>query len=114
MGRLHEDRENLSFRSQVSSVFKHPEKEDLYIAVADRWLMNLPEDLPDNMFEIANSKDDDRYETLSDARYDEAKRLNSPKLRDMSIARYVWLPILFEDGKPVIRWYDEWKWEDFK
>ena len=24
-------------------------------------------------------------------------------------ARYIWLPIEFEDGKPVIRWRDEWK-----
>ena len=23
--------------------------------------------------------------------------------------RYIWLPIEFEDGKPVIRWQDEWK-----
>ena len=23
-------------------------------------------------------------------------------------ARYVWLPIRFEDGKPVVRWRDEW------
>jgi hypothetical protein len=23
-------------------------------------------------------------------------------------ARYIWLPIEFEDGKPVIRWRDEW------
>jgi hypothetical protein len=22
--------------------------------------------------------------------------------------RYIWLPIEFEDGKPVIRWQDEW------
>jgi len=22
--------------------------------------------------------------------------------------RYIWLPIQFEDGKPVIRWFDEW------
>ena len=25
-----------------------------------------------------------------------------------SDARYIWLPIEFEDGKPVIRWQDEW------
>ena len=25
-----------------------------------------------------------------------------------SDARYIWLPIEFEDGKPVIRWRDEW------
>ena len=27
--------------------------------------------------------------------------------------RYVWLPILFEDGKPVLKWYDKWKLSDF-
>ena len=24
-------------------------------------------------------------------------------------ARYIWLPIEFEDGKPVINWQDEWQ-----
>ena len=28
--------------------------------------------------------------------------------RHPSDARYIWLPIEFEDGKPVIRWQDEW------
>jgi hypothetical protein len=22
--------------------------------------------------------------------------------------RYIWLPILFEDGKPILRWFDQW------
>ena len=22
--------------------------------------------------------------------------------------RYIWLPVQFEDGKPILRWYDEW------
>jgi len=26
-----------------------------------------------------------------------------------SDARYIWLPIEFEDGKPVVRWQDEWE-----
>ena len=30
------------------------------------------------------------------------------------ISRYVWLPIEWEGDQPVIRWYDEWKVEDFK
>ena len=30
-----------------------------------------------------------------------------------SLADYVWLPIIFEDGIPKLRWYDEWKIEDF-
>lgn len=25
-----------------------------------------------------------------------------------SDARYIWLPIEFEDGKPIIRWREEW------
>ena len=29
--------------------------------------------------------------------------------RHPSDARYIWLPIEFEDGKPIIRWRDEWK-----
>ena len=28
--------------------------------------------------------------------------------RHPSDARYIWLPITFEDGKPVIKWRDEW------
>ena len=24
-------------------------------------------------------------------------------------ARYIWLPIEFEGGKPIVRWRDEWK-----
>ena len=28
--------------------------------------------------------------------------------RHPSDARYIWLPIEFEDGKPIIRWRDEW------
>ena len=27
--------------------------------------------------------------------------------------RYIWLPIQFEDGKPVLKWYDKWKTSDF-
>jgi hypothetical protein len=23
--------------------------------------------------------------------------------------RYVWLPVIFEQGKPVIKWFDDWK-----
>jgi len=26
---------------------------------------------------------------------------------------YIWLPIEWENGKPVIKWHDEWKLSDF-
>jgi len=29
-------------------------------------------------------------------------------------ARYIWLPILFENGKPVLKWYDQWNLSIFK
>ena len=29
-------------------------------------------------------------------------------------ARYVWLPIEFEDGKPIVRWRDEWELGELK
>lgn len=29
-------------------------------------------------------------------------------------ARYIWLPILFENGKPVLKWYDQWNLNIFK
>ncbi|MCE5257773.1 MAG: family 43 glycosylhydrolase, partial [Chloroflexi bacterium] len=31
-----------SFRSQITSVFRHPYKKELYIALADRWLVDYP------------------------------------------------------------------------
>src|SRR5439155_6093952 len=42
-----DDPTQTSYHSQISSVFKHPHKKDLYIALADRWIANLPPDLPD-------------------------------------------------------------------
>ena len=30
-----------------------------------------------------------------------------------SDARYIWLPILFREGKPVIKWFDSWTLDDF-
>jgi len=79
-----------SFCSQISSVFKHPKKKNLYIALADRWLMDLPEG------------------------FIEAEDMQSLTKGDTSTAGYVWLPIEFDNGKPIIHWYDEWKTEDFE
>lgn len=37
----------------------------------------------------------------------EDMRINS------SVSDYVWLPIMFENGKVLIQWMDEWRIEDF-
>ena len=38
------DASRTSFRSQISCVFEHPEVPDLYVAMADRWLPEVPAD----------------------------------------------------------------------
>ncbi len=115
LGYLHRgDIERLSFRSQISSVFKHPKKENLYIALADRWLVELPDNMPHNLFEIIISDCDETQELIIPKdEYERIKSYNNPMKRDLSIAKYVWLPIEFDGDTPYIKWYDEWRVEDF-
>lgn len=79
------DEKHLTFNSQVSSVFRHPTKKDLYIAVADRWIVD--------------------YEDYHPAIY--------PKEVCTQIADYVWLPIRFGEQGPYLAWQDEWTVEEF-
>jgi len=102
------DYEKTSFRAQFSSVFKHPFKKDLYIALGDRWLNDLPyimEVSGEDMFEgYFNPNGYSFQENLLDVYSDQ----------NTSEATYVWLPIRFDkDGKPYIEWASEWKVEDF-
>lgn len=115
IGTVHEnDTERLSFRSQISSVFKHPKKKDLYIALADRWLVNIPKDLPHNFFEVILSYNDPSQKPLiPKAEYDRILECTRPDVRDISKAEYVWLPIFFDGDRPYIKWLDSWKIEDF-
>jgi len=98
------DINNNSFNSQFSSVFKHPYKKNLYIALGDRWLKDLPVDLP-NM--------DDAFMNLFKNGIDISEELSCSD-ENTSIADYVWLPITFnENGNPEIHWKRNWKIEDF-
>ena len=81
------DKTKTSFHSQISSVFKVPNKKDLYIACADRWMPNAPD------------YDYTHYGPLYD-------RLFDPD--------YVWLPILFDGDNVKIEWRDSWKLEDYE
>ena len=87
-------------------MFKHPKKKDLYIAMADRWLVDLPEDMPD-MCDIFESRFNPDREPIP---YDK----NALTKKNTSIADYVWLPVEFDGDKPIIKWYDSWRWEDFE
>ena len=93
-----------SFACQFSSVFRHPFIKDLYIALGDRWLRDLPANMPDinaiyeRMFDKTKEPLPDGFTTtaLSD--------------ENTSEATYVWLPVRFsDDGTPYICWETEWR-----
>jgi len=101
------DHLHTSFESQISCVFKYPYAENLYIAMADRWLVDLKPDRP-NMEEIFEKRFDPDYkgEKIHFNTYDYTSK-------NTSIADYVWLPVKFIDGVPYIEWLDEWRVEDY-
>lgn len=111
------DRSRTSFNSQISSVFRHPEKKDLYIALADRWRPDLPQ-LYGRRFETGEAEDEiqEKFRRIFDPSVEfifteeDAKdmRINS------SISDYVWLPLVFRDGRVEIEWKDEWRIQDYK
>jgi hypothetical protein len=99
-----------SFNSQISSVFRHPRKKDLYIALADRWLPDLPKNLPDMRDVYADLFDPEK----KDLPNREALLAISAQTTSR-LASYVWLPLKFtEEGRPLIEWLDEWRIEDYE
>ncbi|CAN7638854.1 family 43 glycosylhydrolase [Phenylobacterium sp. LjRoot225] len=120
LGDLHPtDRSRTSFNTQICSVFRHPKKKDLYIALADRWMG------PQSGPEFESGETSRRVQSLltkvfSSPRQtptrDEvaAMKLISGKI-NTSIARYVWLPILFDkNDRPRIEWRTEWSLDEFE
>lgn len=99
-----------TFHSQISCIFKHHEK-DLYIAVGDRWLVDLDlKNLPliTKMYDALQSG-----KPQTDTNYTWEQAFSFSK-RDTYKATYVWLPVKFhEDGRPYIAWSEEWKIDDF-
>ncbi|MEV7393016.1 family 43 glycosylhydrolase [Streptomyces sp. NPDC091215] len=95
-----------SFRSQISSVFRHPAKEDLYIALADRWLPDVPA-------HVAKQAPDLFRRMFAGELVDPDNDL-AAVVEDTSVADYVWLPIRFEGDMPILDWHDEWRVEDYR
>ena len=109
-----EDSSGASFHSQISTIFPHPEKEGLYIALADRWIpdLHLTEKKTEKMMRAMASCMDRRYRsTLLEKAALGFYPWNCGKV-NTSRSQYVWLPLFFDDGKPVIRWMDVWRWEE--
>lgn len=106
------DPKKTSFDSQISCIFKHPHYEDLYIAMADRWLTDLPEDAPSGV-EFFAARTDSSYPMTEEYRsYVKSLKLEDLTKKNTALAEYVWLPIRFEQGIPKIYWHDQWRVED--
>lgn len=121
LGLLHvKDRTETSFGSQISDIFKVPGRQDLYIALADRWLPELWEDPQFQSGEmsrlarsgITKATADPRQPLTNDERA-VLSRVMALKAVNTSVSRYVWLPITFDDGRPQIEWHDEWTLDQF-
>lgn len=109
------DRSRTSFESQVSCVFKHPTKQSLYIALADRWLPDLPAGLP-NVYDAILARMSGASPSSSQATEDPVDLRALMTLangENTAVASYVWLPIRFDGDIPTIEWLDEWRIEDF-
>ena len=115
-----DDKFDDSFGSQIASVIaiENCGTATTYVALADRWLPHLAgTDIPVRTVKnyAERYKDHQPY----------APDFTTPQVKDKTTARrtkwdttvdarYVFLPILFdEQGKPTIEWREEWRLEDY-
>lgn len=120
LGDLHpSDRTRTSFNSQISAIFRHPDKMGLYIAIADRWHgPQAGEDFGSGersrliMEGITKATARPRLPLSPEERACLGQYLSTDI--DTSASRYVWLPLCFdEEGRPTIVWRDEWSLDEF-
>ena len=103
------DTANNSFHAQFSSVFRHPYKKDLYIALGDRWLTDLSPQMPDIQKVFHGLFDETAPKIAANA------DLSTFSDENTSEAKYVWLPVRFDkNGDPYIEWAFEWRIDAFE
>lgn len=118
LGDLHPgDRTRTSFNCQISAIFRHPGKKDLYIALADQWWG--PQSGSD--FESGARSELIRNAMRKVTAHPPQPRTpeESASMRylstaiDTSKSRYAWLPIQFRDDRPIIEWRPEWRLDEY-
>ena len=104
------DRARMSFRSQITDVLQI-DNTDLYIAIADRWLPNMPSSLllTKMIASGMNRMFGKPAKEESSSREQKSKKVDNS---NTARANYVWLPIRFEGEMPIIDWKSEWRNED--
>ena len=99
------DASRTSFRTQISSIFEHPTKRDLYIALGDRWLPRYTAD--------GAQAHDAFVEHFAPGRDSDEPMAEFADV-DTRIADYVWLPLRFDGDRPTIEWRDSWSLDEFE
>ncbi len=110
------DRSRTSFNSQISCIFKHPQKKDLYIAMADRWMG------PQTSSAFENGETSRHVQSVVAKYFSTPSKLSGEEkelLRGLvnintSQSRYVWLPVRFDGDRPFIEWRTEWSLDEFE
>lgn len=103
LGDPHKDeRGKDSYRSQISSVL-YVKELDMHIALADRWLTDLPCEMPDVCEAFRRW-----FSPEGPLPVDEKDDPNRYTVQDTSKANYVWLPVEFEGDMPVLRNLAAW------
>lgn len=111
------DATNASFNSQISKIFKVVGKEDLFIAMADRWLPEYHVDarIADLFTRVIASRSYPEQYQATAAEREEVYAANVLETANTAISDYVWLPLRVEkpsdtypQGRVLIEWKDAW------
>lgn len=104
------DPSGASFNSQISCIVEHPEYPGVFITLADRWISNLiltkkeSDQIRDGIRSVVSRK---IWGHLRNIMCLPKYPLRAEKV-NTSRATYVWLPLTFEKGIPVIHCTEEW------
>lgn len=111
------DKSKTSFWSQITDVVKIPGR-NLYVAVADRWMPQIvgtdeaAKEFEKNKILYRDYQPNER--DFSEIVVKDKRHLVRTDWDVTYNATYVFLPIVFKNGKPQIEWKDEWRIEDYK
>lgn len=111
-----EDRSETSFNSQISAVFKHPGKKDLYIALADRWcgpLGGIEFESGDLSRKVRKAFENRFIRNAMTPEDESVMRKYGGLDVNTSLAMHVWLPVRFDGDRPYLEWRSEWSLDEF-
>lgn len=98
-----------SFHSQFTQCYPVPGT-DTVIVLADRWVPGhmLDARQQEAMLRCIEKTYDPEHVKVSKEEQEAFEKLPMLESADTSVADYVWLPLAWKDGRPVLAWQDAW------